>query len=148
MFVTSSIRLSMKVIKKLSRTPIANQFKKSSFWSFFWHSYVKMQGSHAFIFTELYRKVRKLTEGQNCLARSHLTSYGRNSSFLLSYHSTWSYWQFTSLFVVYRLRDTVDEWSRWMVQVVPQIEAFFALIWKIVISWPIDLQTGSSDKKP
>ena len=36
MFVTSSIRFSKQATKKLSRTPIANQFEKSSFWSLFW----------------------------------------------------------------------------------------------------------------
>ena len=41
---------------------------------------------YAFTFTELYRKVRKLTEGQNCFARSKLKIYDWNSSFLLLAH--------------------------------------------------------------
>ena len=33
-----------------------------------------------------------------------------------------------------------------MIQVIPQIEAFFALIWEIFIWWSTDLRTGSSDR--
>jgi len=60
----------MRVFKNLSHTTISNWFKKHPFWSLFWVLYVKSQRFWASVFTELYQKVRKLTEGQKCPHRT------------------------------------------------------------------------------
>ena len=64
MHVTSSNWTSMRDFKILSHPTISNWFKKHQFWSLFWLLYVDMQRLYAFVFADLYVKVRKLTEGQ------------------------------------------------------------------------------------
>ena len=63
--MTSSILTSMRAVKKLSQGTITNWLQNILFWPLIWCLHTKIQTFIAFNFTELYRKVRKLTEGQN-----------------------------------------------------------------------------------
>ena len=65
MLMTSSISILMGAIKKLSRGTIINWLEHILFWPSIWRPHTKIQMSTAINVTELYRKVRKLTEGQN-----------------------------------------------------------------------------------
>ena len=63
--MTSSILTLLRAVKKLSQGTITNWLQNILFWPLIWCLHTKIQTFIAFNFTELYRKVRKLTEGQN-----------------------------------------------------------------------------------
>ena len=68
--MTSSKQILMKVSKKRSRGTIRNKYKELVFQWFFWHNNILVQTPGLLNFTEFYRKVRKLTEGQNFSRRT------------------------------------------------------------------------------
>ena len=63
--MTSSIWTLMKVSRIISPGPIRIRPYKNRFRLFNLHKYIESQVCEGMIFTEAYRKVRKLTEGQN-----------------------------------------------------------------------------------
>ena len=111
---------------------------------------------------------RTLSEGQEIarrskfFARDHFKCFDQNSSFLGSYHSTWSYSEVQTSFDVYRLMSHVvwpstffnnlllwkffEEFTEYAL-VVPQIEAFVTLILNMSFSLTNNW-IGSSVKNP
>ena len=101
--MTSLIRTSKKVSKIFVCRPIWNWIKIPKIWYFLWHNYAKRYAHCLSILTELYRKVRKMTDGPIFLMSTHFQSSDGNLSFCGSYRSEQSYWCSVSTLIVYRL---------------------------------------------
>ena len=101
--MTSSINSSMKVPKKRKLRPIQKWPTKIRIGWFFLHISTKCDTFVGVTFSENYRKVRKLTEGQKWKTQTHPHSFDRNSSFNDSYHSTWTSWDICEFYFVNRL---------------------------------------------
>ena len=101
--MTSSISIWIEIPKELSPGPIPKLRLKWAILRLILLLYVETHMFNPFFSTELYRKVRKLPGSQKTFSGTHLKSFWKNSSFLRSNHSTWSYWDVHKLFVVYRM---------------------------------------------
>ena len=85
--MTSLIRTSKTVSKIFVCRPIWNWIKVPKIWYYLWHYYAKRYAHCLWILTELYRKVRKMTDGPNFLMSTHFHSFDGNLSFFGSYRS-------------------------------------------------------------
>ena len=101
--MTSFICTSTTVSKIVLCRPIWNWIKVPKFWHYFWYFYEESHVHYLSILTELYRKVRKMTDGPNFSMSTHFQSFDGNLSFFDSYRSERSYGCSVSTLIVYRL---------------------------------------------
>ena len=122
--MTSSILLLMRTVKKLSQGTITNWLQNNLFWPLIWRLHAKIQMFTAFNVTELYRKIRKLTEGQNFTQGTILRFIIEILPFLSLITQRGVTETFTSLFMF------IGWWITWYGQ-----QHFLALYWYYKLFW-------------